>query len=118
MRRGARSGFSATATNGTETHRFQMHAVVFTPPGGACRARSRIPFRVRRIVHRNRGAQATVRRAIAVRLALLFACGAASTVAAADLGEDDPLHCWWRTTVSAVRIGEPFSVILTCAAAE
>ena len=32
--------------------------------------------------------------------------------------EDDvePLQCWWRTSVSAVRVGEPFTLVLTCAA--
>jgi hypothetical protein len=29
--------------------------------------------------------------------------------------ETDPLQCWWRTTAGAVRIGEPFGVVLTCA---
>jgi hypothetical protein len=30
----------------------------------------------------------------------------------------DPLQCWWRTTAGAVRVGEPFSVVLTCAVLE
>src|SRR5581483_12060704 len=30
----------------------------------------------------------------------------------------DPLQCWWRTSASAVRAGEPFSVVLTCAVLE
>src|SRR5260221_9291830 len=30
----------------------------------------------------------------------------------------DPLQCWWRTSTGAIRIGEPFSVVLTCAALE
>src|SRR5262245_30932708 len=30
--------------------------------------------------------------------------------------EVDPIRCWWRTTTGAVRIGENFSVVLTCAA--
>jgi hypothetical protein len=29
--------------------------------------------------------------------------------------EADPIRCWWRTSASAVRVGEPFSVVLTCA---
>ena len=30
----------------------------------------------------------------------------------------DPLQCWWRTSAGAIRIGEPFSVVLTCAVLE
>src|SRR5262249_61950841 len=30
----------------------------------------------------------------------------------------DPLQCWWRTSTGAVRIGEPFAVVLTCAVLE
>lgn len=30
----------------------------------------------------------------------------------------DPIRCWWRTSTSAVRVGEPFSLILTCAIVE
>ena len=29
--------------------------------------------------------------------------------------EVDPIRCWWRTSAAAVRIGETFSMILTCA---
>jgi hypothetical protein len=29
--------------------------------------------------------------------------------------EVDPIRCWWRTSSGAVRIGETFSVVLTCA---
>jgi hypothetical protein len=32
--------------------------------------------------------------------------------------EVDPIRCWWRTSAAAVRIGEPFSIILTCAVLE
>jgi hypothetical protein len=32
--------------------------------------------------------------------------------------EADPIRCWWRTSASAVRVGEPFSLILTCAIVE
>jgi hypothetical protein len=38
--------------------------------------------------------------------------------AAAQTVETDPLQCWWRTSASAVRVGEPFTVILTCAVLE
>jgi hypothetical protein len=29
--------------------------------------------------------------------------------------EVDPIRCWWRTSAGAVRTGETFSVVLTCA---
>jgi hypothetical protein len=29
--------------------------------------------------------------------------------------EPTPIDCWWRTSAGAVRIGEPFSFVLTCA---
>src|SRR5262245_66314555 len=32
--------------------------------------------------------------------------------------QTDPLQCWWRTSAGAVRVGEPFSVVLTCAVLE
>jgi hypothetical protein len=27
----------------------------------------------------------------------------------------DPINCWWRTTTNAVRMGQPFTLVLTCA---
>lgn len=33
-----------------------------------------------------------------------------------QMADADPLRCWWRTSSSAVRIGETFGVTLTCAA--
>src|SRR6185436_11975019 len=47
---------------------------------------------------------------------LLVAMGA--TAAAAQTVQTDPLQCWWRTSAGAVRIGEPFTVVLTCAVLE
>ena len=35
-----------------------------------------------------------------------------------DLVEVEPIKCWWRTSTSAVRIGESFEVRLTCAVVE
>lgn len=32
--------------------------------------------------------------------------------------EVEPIRCWWLTTTAAVRIGETFSVVLTCAVLE
>jgi hypothetical protein len=46
----------------------------------------------------------------------LAAAGAGST--AAQNIETDPLQCWWRTSTGAVRVGEPFAVVLTCAVLE
>lgn len=37
---------------------------------------------------------------------------------AAQNVEVDPVLCWWRTTTSSVRMGEPFSLLLTCSALE
>lgn len=39
---------------------------------------------------------------------------APSTPAGQTGVESDPITCWWRTDKSAVRVGEPFSVDLTC----
>jgi hypothetical protein len=37
---------------------------------------------------------------------------------ALTLRAEDPIRCWWRTTTSGVRVGEPFKLILTCAILE
>ena len=47
-------------------------------------------------------------------LAILFAAATAS----AQTVETDPLQCWWRTSAAAVRVGQPFSVVLTCSVVE
>ncbi len=49
--------------------------------------------------------------------ALLLVAAAGSRLAAQDVSTD-PLQCWWRTSTGAVRVGEPFSVVLTCAVLE
>ena len=41
-----------------------------------------------------------------------------ATAAPAQTVQTDPLQCWWRTSTGAVRIGEPFTVVLTCAVLE
>ena len=56
-----------------------------------------------------------------VVLATLIASGLAAAGQAAGQTETvkaDPLRCWWRTSVAAIRVGEPFSVVLTCAVVE
>ncbi|HEY7292279.1 MAG TPA: hypothetical protein VH583_20750 [Vicinamibacterales bacterium] len=52
-----------------------------------------------------------------VMLATLVATGVASG-AVAQTVETDPLQCWWRTTTGAIRVGETFSAVLTCAVVE
>ena len=48
----------------------------------------------------------------------LFLVALAATAATAQTVQTDPLQCWWRTSVGAVRVGEPFTVVLTCAVLE
>ena len=48
---------------------------------------------------------------------LLFVLAAAPIARAQDV-KTDPLQCWWRTSEPAVRVGQPFSVVLTCAVLE
>ncbi len=43
---------------------------------------------------------------------LLATAGLAAPAAAIDT---DPIACWWRTSASAVRVGQTFDVVLTCA---
>ena len=49
---------------------------------------------------------------------LLLAILAATATVSAQTVETDPLQCWWRTSAAAVRVGQPFSVVLTCAVVE
>lgn len=53
---------------------------------------------------------------------VLLAPGAAWSQPAPELPEGapenvafDPIRCWWRTSAGAVRVGETFTVVLTCA---
>ncbi len=59
--------------------------------------------------------------ALCVATSLCHAWPAASQTPASETGgaialDGEPLRCWWRTSTPAIRIGETFSVILTCAA--
>ena len=54
-------------------------------------------------------------RRVVVACALLVAI---APIARAQNVETDPLQCWWRTSAGAVRVGEPFTVVLTCAVLE
>ena len=49
---------------------------------------------------------------------VVVAAAAAATVAAQETVATDPLRCWWRTSAGAVRVGEPFFVVLTCSVLE
>ena len=42
----------------------------------------------------------------------------ASAQTGTDMVEVEPIRCWWRTSTSAVRTGEPFNITLTCAVVE
>ncbi len=50
-------------------------------------------------------------------LVLMF-LAAGALPAFAQTIETDPLQCWWRTSAGAVRVGEEFQVVLTCAVLE
>lgn len=53
------------------------------------------------------------------KLVLIIALAVATaSIATAQTETTDPLQCWWRTSAGAVRVGEPFSVVLTCAVLE
>jgi hypothetical protein len=52
--------------------------------------------------------------ALAVASATLGIAGAAQ----AQNVETDPIQCWWRTSSGAIRAGETFTVVLTCAVVE
>jgi hypothetical protein len=54
-----------------------------------------------------------------VPLLAVLTLGAAGGVwAQATDVEVDPITCWWRASAGSVRVGEPFSVTLTCAVVE
>src|SRR5713101_9214520 len=52
---------------------------------------------------------------------VVFTCALFVSVVATARAQDiqtDPLQCWWRTSAGAIRVGEPFAVVLTCAVLE
>ena len=57
-------------------------------------------------------------RQIVRRGALLGILALCASPLTAQTEQADPLQCWWRTSAGAVRVGEPFSVVLTCAVLE
>jgi len=62
---------------------------------------------------RRRIAEGFLRASSAITLLLVVA-----GTAAAQNVQTDPIQCWWRTSAGAVRAGEPFSLVLTCAVVE
>jgi hypothetical protein len=50
-------------------------------------------------------------------IALALVATTAST-AFAQTTQTDPLQCWWRTSAGAIRVGEIFTTVLTCAVLE
>lgn len=54
----------------------------------------------------------------ACALALGTAAASAAQPPATTEVEVDPVECWWKTSTPSVRVGEPFTVHLTCAALE
>ena len=59
-----------------------------------------------------------VRRVMLAALLLTGASEAGAQQAPGQLVEVDPIRCWWRTSSAAVRIGETFTLGLTCAVLE
>jgi hypothetical protein len=52
---------------------------------------------------------------IPVCFALVLSAVVPAVAAAQDPRvEVEPVTCWWRTSATAIRVGEPFSVVLTC----
>jgi hypothetical protein len=58
------------------------------------------------------------RRSVIEWSAALVLAAAFVAPASAQNVETDPIQCWWRTSAGAVRAGEAFSVVLTCAVVE
>lgn len=45
---------------------------------------------------------------------MLFFAAIGPSVKAQNAASPDPLQCWWRTSIGAVRVGDVFSLVLTC----
>src|SRR5919204_5377526 len=54
----------------------------------------------------------------AATVAFLLAGSATFAQPQRQTTQADPVQCWWRTSAGAVRVGETFTVVLTCAALE
>lgn len=60
----------------------------------------------------------TVRLLMSAVVVLVMPAGVSAQGAQAQNVEVDPVQCWWRTSTASVRVGEPFTIHLTCAALE
>lgn len=60
----------------------------------------------------------TRRRIVLTALFTAALCPAVRAQPRPENVEVDPVTCWWRTRVSAVRVGEPFALLLTCSVVE
>jgi len=49
-----------------------------------------------------------------MRTFIAFLLASATVAAQTQNVETEPITCWWRTTAVAVRVGEPFTLVLTC----
>src|SRR4051812_21092096 len=54
--------------------------------------------------------------AVAIRSAVFVTLVLVARAGGAD--GDDGLRCWLRTSAGAIRVGEPFSLVVTCQAAD
>lgn len=57
-------------------------------------------------------------RSVIVVWALVLGAAAAAAQTGTDMVEVEPITCWWRPSVTAVRTAEPFDLRLTCAVVE
>ena len=60
----------------------------------------------------------TQRLFIAAALAAAMLTGTSADAQTAQAEQADPVQCWWKTSAGAVRVGQPFAVVLTCAVVE
>src|SRR5258707_12431203 len=51
-------------------------------------------------------------------LGIVMALAGTALASAQETQSADPIQCWWRTSAGAVRVGEPFAAVLTCAVIE
>src|SRR5215510_9559430 len=51
-------------------------------------------------------------------LGLLASVVPAAAQTGTDMVEVEPIKCWWRSSASAVRSGEPFTLTMTCSVVE
>lgn len=60
----------------------------------------------------------TMTRSPFLLLLMLAAAAPAAAQTGTDMVEVEPITCWWRTSTTAVRTGEPFDLRLTCSVVE